>query len=130
MPKVVMMQVVRLNAHRSVGENADPMPLLSVGASVKISVPLCKCTLLQRNCPRYLVLAVAIQRNYAKPTVLSHGAHQSIVINFCVMSFVSWKGFIHHPIWFWRIASNKKIYTWLEFGVFQLNEINHFVIDF
>lgn len=61
-----MMQVVRLNEHKSVGEKADPMPLLSVGASVKISVPLCKCTLLQRNCPRYLVLAVAIERNYNK----------------------------------------------------------------
>jgi hypothetical protein len=30
----VMMQVVKLNAHKSVGEKADPIPLLSVGASV------------------------------------------------------------------------------------------------
>ena len=36
-----MMQVVKLNAHKSVGENADANPLLSRGASVKISVPLC-----------------------------------------------------------------------------------------
>jgi hypothetical protein len=41
MPMVVMMHVVRLNAHKSVGENADPLPWLSVGASVNILVPLC-----------------------------------------------------------------------------------------
>ena len=35
-PMVVLMQVARAVATRSVGENASPLPLLSVGASVAI----------------------------------------------------------------------------------------------
>jgi hypothetical protein len=60
---VVMMQVVKLNAHKSVGENADASPLLSSGASVKISVPLWVWILLHRSFPRYFVVAVAMIQN-------------------------------------------------------------------
>src|SRR5262249_39985171 len=35
-PMVVLMHVARAVARRSVGENASPLPLLSVGASVEI----------------------------------------------------------------------------------------------
>ena len=57
------MQVVKLNAHKSVGENADANPLLSRGASVKISVPLWECILLHLSFPRYFVVAVAMLQN-------------------------------------------------------------------
>lgn len=43
MPIVVIMQEPSAVANKSVGENLSPLPLLSVGASVSISVPLCKC---------------------------------------------------------------------------------------
>jgi len=40
---VVNMQLANDSANKSVGENASPLPWLSVGASVNILVPDCKC---------------------------------------------------------------------------------------
>jgi len=63
MAMVVIMQVVKLKAHKSVGENADANPWLSSGASVSISVPLWVWILLQRSFPRYFVVAVDMMQN-------------------------------------------------------------------
>ena len=46
--------------HKSVGEKASPFPLLSVGASVIIFVPLCKCVHSKRKSPKYFAFTVAI----------------------------------------------------------------------
>src|SRR6266446_2551394 len=53
-PMVVLMQVARAVATRSVGENASPLPLLSVGASVAIFVFDGPCTASQCKSPVYL----------------------------------------------------------------------------
>ena len=47
-------------ATKSVGEKASPLPLLSMGASVKIVVPDAKCSQEVRKSPRYVTLDVAI----------------------------------------------------------------------
>jgi hypothetical protein len=49
-----------------VGENASPLPLLSMGASVKIVVPDAKCSQEVLKSPRYLTLDVAIASLFEK----------------------------------------------------------------
>jgi hypothetical protein len=57
---VVTMQVARLTQSKSVGLKRSPLPLLSVGASVSIMVPLCMCVAVQRNVPLYIILLVMV----------------------------------------------------------------------
>jgi hypothetical protein len=45
-------------AHRSVGENFYPLPWLSVGASLYIWVPLCKCMASHLKPPTYFIVEV------------------------------------------------------------------------
>src|SRR5882724_8082279 len=52
---VVVMQVPRAVATRSVGENASPLPLLSVGASVAIFDCYGPCVASQCKSPVYLI---------------------------------------------------------------------------
>src|SRR5882724_13310892 len=52
---VVVMQVPRAVATRSVGENASPLPLLSVGASVAIFDCDGPCVASQCKSPVYLI---------------------------------------------------------------------------
>src|SRR5213595_4049808 len=54
-PIVVVMQVARAVATRSVGENASPLPLLSVGASVEILDRDGPWVALQCRSPVYLI---------------------------------------------------------------------------
>src|SRR5881227_4451585 len=54
-PMVVLMQVPRAVATRSVGENASPLPLLSVGASVAIFDCDGPCVASQCKSPVYLI---------------------------------------------------------------------------
>src|ERR1700747_3010685 len=63
-PMVVLMQVARAVATRSVGENASPLPLLSVGASVAIFAFDGPCTASERKSPVYLTEMLTIP-NYA-----------------------------------------------------------------
>ena len=55
-----MAQAAKEVEHKSVGEKASPLPLLSVGASVMIVVPLCKCVHSTRKPPKYFAFTVAI----------------------------------------------------------------------
>lgn len=57
---VVMAHVANETQVISVGENFSPLPLLSVGASVSITVPLCKWVALQRRSPSYIIEAVIV----------------------------------------------------------------------
>jgi hypothetical protein len=58
MPIVVIRQSPSEVAVRSVGENLSPLPLLSVGASVSIEVPLCKWVVVHLSAPLYVMVAV------------------------------------------------------------------------
>src|SRR5881275_2966168 len=73
-PIVVVMQVARAVATRSVGENASPLPLLSVGASVEILDLDGPCVALQRKSPLYVTSTLTISNcatHYASCHVLS-----------------------------------------------------------
>src|SRR6266404_119984 len=63
-PMVVLMQVPSAVATRSVGENASPLPLLSVGASVAIFDCDGPCVASQCRLPVYLMSTLTIA-NYA-----------------------------------------------------------------
>src|SRR6266478_9983299 len=63
-PIVVLMQVPSAVATRSVGENASPLPLLSVGASVAIFDFDGPCTASQCKSPVYLI-EILTMPNYA-----------------------------------------------------------------
>src|SRR5260370_6309875 len=62
-PMVVLMQVPRAVATRSVGENASPLPLLSVGASVAILDCDGPCVESQCRSPVYL-MEILTMTNY------------------------------------------------------------------
>ena len=66
MPMVVMMQLAKLRAHKSVGEKASPLPWLSVGASVMMLLPLCKWVFWVRKSPRYRVSNPVIGAKFGK----------------------------------------------------------------
>src|SRR6266704_7177679 len=70
-PMVVLMQVARAVATRSVGENALPLPLLSVGASVAISDFDGPCTASQCRSPVYLTEMLTTP-NYAARFYVFH----------------------------------------------------------
>src|SRR5438105_2732895 len=70
-PMVVLMQVARAVATRSVGENASPLPLLSVGASVAIFAFDGPCTASQCKSPVYLTEMLTMP-NYAARFYLCH----------------------------------------------------------
>src|SRR5947207_9955558 len=59
-PIVVLMQVASAVATRSVGENAAPLPLLSVGASVEIFDCDGRCVASQCKLPVYLTSTLTI----------------------------------------------------------------------
>src|SRR5215831_15728185 len=59
-PIVVLMQVASAVATRSVGENASPLPLLSLGASVEIFDCDGPCVASQCRSPVYLTLTLTI----------------------------------------------------------------------
>src|SRR3989440_13069240 len=59
-PIVVLMQVPRAVATRSVGENASPLPLLSVGASVESIDSDGPCVASQCRSPVYLIEILTI----------------------------------------------------------------------
>src|SRR5205807_7684033 len=65
-PMVVLMQVARAVATRSVGENASPLPLLSVGASVAIFASDGPCTASQCKSPVYLTEILTMPNNAAR----------------------------------------------------------------
>ena len=69
MPMVVIIHVVKLKAHKSVGENEDPFPWLSVGASVKMLVPPCSCKLSQRSSPKYEVMNAGISTKNSENSI-------------------------------------------------------------
>ena len=50
-PMIETIQLPNAVATKSVGEKASPLPWLSVGASVRISVPDCKCIQTVLNSP-------------------------------------------------------------------------------
>src|SRR5438132_2971167 len=70
-PMVVLMQVARAVATRSVGENASPLPLLSAGASVAIFAFEGPCTASQCKSPVYLTEILTIP-NYATRFYVCH----------------------------------------------------------
>jgi hypothetical protein len=47
-------------AHKSVGENFSPFPWLSVGASLSMMVPDCKCSAEHLKSPVYVIFDVII----------------------------------------------------------------------
>jgi hypothetical protein len=59
-PIMVKMQLPRADATRSVGEKFSPLPLLSTGASVVITLPDLRCRISVLKSPRYFVFAVSI----------------------------------------------------------------------
>src|SRR5205807_6006634 len=59
-PMVVLMHVASAVATRSVGENASPLPLLSVGASVEIFDCDGPCVASQCKSPAYLTETLTI----------------------------------------------------------------------
>src|SRR5438046_9941689 len=61
-PIVVLIHVPRAVATRSVGENASPLPLLSVGASVAIFDFDGPCTASQCKLPVYLIDTLTITK--------------------------------------------------------------------
>src|SRR5260370_30775097 len=69
-PIVVVMHVPRAVATRSVGENASPLPLLSVGASVEISDCDGPCVASQCKSPVYLTetLTISLATDYHAPS--------------------------------------------------------------
>src|SRR5881392_3216758 len=70
-PTVVLMHVARAVATRSVGENASPLPLLSVGASVAILAFDGPCIASQRKSPVYLT-EILTMANYAARFYVCH----------------------------------------------------------
>jgi hypothetical protein len=60
MAMVVMAQVANATHTVSVGEKRWPLPLLSVGASVSTTVPLCKWVHSHLKSPLYATVAVII----------------------------------------------------------------------
>src|SRR6266487_3338963 len=70
-PIVVLIHVPRAVATRSVGENASPLPLLSVGASVAILALDGPCTASQCKSPVYLTEMLTIP-NYAARFYVCH----------------------------------------------------------
>src|SRR4029450_33010 len=70
-PMVVLMHVARAVATRSVGENASPLPLLSLGASVESFACDGPCVASQCNSPVYLTETWTIQ-NYATGVSFCH----------------------------------------------------------
>src|SRR5213076_1987535 len=71
-PMVVLMHIARAVATRSVGENASPLPLLSVGASVEIFDCDGPCSALQCKSPVYLTETLTIFR-YRLPRTFAVG---------------------------------------------------------
>src|SRR6266516_4416493 len=67
-PMVVVMQVPRAVATRSVGENSSPLPLLSVGASVESLDCDGPCVALQCKSPVYLIDIVIIGARWTGAT--------------------------------------------------------------
>jgi len=63
-PIIVNMQVPKAVATKSVGENLSPLPWLSTGASVSITVSLCKCVATVLKFPSYIICDV-IDSNFA-----------------------------------------------------------------
>src|SRR6266566_4553786 len=72
-PMVVLMQVARAVATRSVGENASPLPLLSVGASVAIFDFDGPCVASQCRSPVYLIEILTITDYEARFAVAQSG---------------------------------------------------------
>src|SRR6266480_5691003 len=70
-PMIVLMQVPRAVATRSVGENASPLPLLSVGASVAIFDCDGPCVTSQCKSPVYLI-EILTMTEYATHFCLCH----------------------------------------------------------
>src|SRR6267143_5154355 len=70
-PMVVLMHVARAVATRSVGENASPLPLLSVGASVAIFDCDGPCTASQCKSPVYLISTLTME-NYLTRFAFCH----------------------------------------------------------
>src|SRR5919197_2122539 len=70
-PIVVLRHVARAVATRSVGENASPLPLLSLGASVEIFACEGPCVASQCKSPVYLT-ETSTMRNYATALSFCH----------------------------------------------------------
>src|SRR4030095_4070375 len=70
-PTVVLMHVARAVGTRSVGENASPLPLLSVGASVEIFDCEGPCVASQCKSPVYLIEMLTMIE-YATHCALCH----------------------------------------------------------
>src|SRR5215475_489996 len=71
-PMVVLMQVARAVATRSVGEKASPFPLLSLGASVEIFDCEGPCVASQCKSPVYLTETSTMQKLCDHSHALSH----------------------------------------------------------
>src|SRR6188768_3301442 len=71
-PIVVLMHVARAVATRSVGENASPLPLLSVGASVESFACEGPCVASQCKSPVYLTETWTMQKLSDCSQLLSH----------------------------------------------------------
>src|SRR5215475_5013603 len=71
-PMVVLMHVARAVATRSVGENASPLPLLSLGASVEIFACEGPCVASQCKSPVYLTETWTMRKLSDRSQLLSH----------------------------------------------------------
>src|SRR4029077_3673775 len=74
-PMVVLMQVPRAVATRSVGENASPLPLLSAGASVASFACDGPCVASQWRSPVYLIEILTMADYPARTTASQHLCH-------------------------------------------------------
>src|SRR5690242_13730358 len=71
-PMVVLMQVARAVATRSVGENASPLPLLSLGASVESFACEGPCVASQCKSPVYFTDTWTMRKLSDCSQLLSH----------------------------------------------------------
>src|ERR1044071_5334313 len=71
-PIVVLMHVARAVATKSVGENASPLPLLSLGASVEILACEGPCVASQCKSPVYFTETWTMQKISDCSQLLSH----------------------------------------------------------
>jgi hypothetical protein len=63
---MVIMQLAKAVATKSVGEKASPLPWLSMGASIVILFPDCKCIASDLKFPMYSLFAVIIDLFFSK----------------------------------------------------------------
>src|SRR6266699_1429938 len=97
-PIVVLMQVASAVATRSVGENASPLPLLSVGSSVEISDCEGPCVASQCKSPVYLTetLTISLATDYHRFSQIQKWQSvfhlcSSVAISVCWISRYIWQ---------------------------------------